>query len=223
MRPGQDERQDGRTESGTERWRVVYHPDMSRTTPECLQPQLRLRRALEAPLAAERPLAKGFSVRAYAPGDERAWARVLHENGQLGDWDEARVRAMIARGEPQMLLEGTFFALRGGEPVATACSLRHRSPAPGRELLEIGWVGVVPSARGHGLAYILSRRILAHWQPRVVGDVFILTDDWRVAAIVTYLRLGFRPEIVHPNQVERWRRLSLGFEGELREWAAPDA
>jgi mycothiol synthase len=194
---------------------------MSRTTPESLQPQLRLRRALEAPLAPERPLPEGFALRAYAPGDEAAWARALDQNGQLGDWDETRVRAMVARDEPKMLLDGTFFAVRGGELVATVCSLRHPSPIPGRDLLEVGWVGVLPSARGHGLAYILSRQVLAHWQPRVVGDAFILTDDWRVAAIVTYLRLGLRPEIVHPNQVERWHRLAFGFEAELREWATP--
>ena len=196
---------------------------MNRTTPECLQPQLRLRRPLEAPLPPERPLPQGSVVRAYAPGDEAAWAEVLHHNGRLGDWDEARIRAMIGRDEPELRLEGTFFAVRSGELVATACSLSHRSPTPDREVLEIGWVGVVPCARGHGLAYILSRQILAHWQARVVGDVFVLTDDWRVPAIVTYLQLGFRPEIVHSNQVERWHTLALGFEGELREWATPAA
>jgi len=190
-------------------------------TPEHLQPQLRLRRALEVPLPPERPLSQDFRLRAYAPGDEAAWAKVLHENRELGDWDEGRVRGMIAREDPKLLLDGTFFVLRNGEFVATACSLRHQSSTPGRELLEIGWVGVVPAARGHHLAYILSRHIVAHWQPRVTGDMFILTDDWRVAAIVTYLRLGFRPEIAHPNQVERWQRLAEGFEGELREWAAP--
>jgi mycothiol synthase len=196
---------------------------MSRpSTPECIQPQLRLRRALEDPLPPECPLDPGFSLRPYAPGDDAAWARVLHENRELGDWDEGRIRGMIARDEPKLVLDGTFFVLRNNEFVATACSLRHRPPTPGRELLEIGWVGVLPSARGHHLAYILSRHILAHWRSRVTSDMFILTDDWRAAAIVTYLRLGFRPEIVHPNQVERWRRLAEGFEGELREWAAPD-
>jgi mycothiol synthase len=84
-------------------------------------------------------------------------------------------------------------------------------------------VGVVPSARGLGLAYILSRQILAYWQPRVAGDVLILTDDWRVPAIATYLRLGFRPEIVHPNHIERWRALALSFNAPLREWATPPA
>jgi len=190
-------------------------------TAEYLQPQLRLRRALEVPLPPERPLPQDFRLRAYAPGDEAAWAKVLHENRELGDWDEGRIGGMIARDEPKLLLDGTFFVLRNGEFVATACSLRHQPNTPGRELLEIGWVGVALSARGHHLAYILSRHIVAYWQPRVTGDMFILTDDWRVAAIVTYLRLGFRPEIVHPNQVERWQRLAEGFEGELREWGAP--
>jgi mycothiol synthase len=166
-------------------------------------------------------------VRPYARGDEAAWARLLHDNGELGDWDEARVRHMIARVEPKLLLDGAFFVVRGDELVAAGCTMRHHSTAPSRrrrtarELLEISWVGVAPCARGHGLAYIVSRHILAYWQPRTAGDVFILTDDWRVPAIVTYLRLGFRPEIVHPNQVERWRALAQGFEGEPREWAMP--
>jgi mycothiol synthase len=198
---------------------------MAQPTP--LQPQLRLRRPLEAPLPPERPLPQGFRVRPYACGDEAAWARLLHDNGELGDWDEARVRDMIARVEPKLLLDGAFFVERDQGLVATGCTMRHHSTAPGRrrrtarELLEIGWVGVAPSARGHGLAYIVSRHILAYWQPRTAGDVFILTDDWRMPAIVTYLRLGFRPEIVHPNQVERWRALAQGFEGELRAWAMP--
>lgn len=191
--------------------------------PESLQPQLRLCRPLEEALPPPKPLPPHHTLRSYARGDEAAWARLLHENRLLGDWDEARVRAMIERDSPRLLLDGTFFVLRDGEFVATACTLRHQSQAPARRLLEIGWVGVAESARGHNLAYIVSHEMLAHWQPRVAADVFILTDDWRVPAIVTYLRLGFRPEIVNPNQVERWRRLAEGFEGELREWATPPA
>jgi len=184
-------------------------------------PQLRLRRPLEMPLPPARPLPEGFHLRAYAPGDEAAWAELLHQNRQLGDWDEARIRDMIARDQPKLLLEGTFFIESGGKLVATACTMRHRSPRPDRELLEIGWVGVAEPARGHRLAYILSRHILAYWQARLAADVFILTDDWRVPAIVTYLRLGFRPEIVHPNHFERWRRLAETLRRELREWAMP--
>jgi len=191
--------------------------------PQSLQPQLRLRRALETPLPAAHPLPADFALRPYAPGDEAAWAKLLDENGALGDWDEARICAMIARDDPRVLLEGTFFIERGGELVATACTMRHHSPTPERELLEIGWVGVAPRARGQHLAYVLSRHILAYWQPGLVADVFILTDDWRVPAIVTYLRLGFRPEVVHPNQVERWRQLAQSFEDDLRQWAMPPA
>jgi mycothiol synthase len=188
---------------------------------ESLQPQLRLCRPLEAPLPPQKPLPPGHAVRPYAPGDEAAWAKLLHENRLLGDWDEARIRAMIECDSPELLLDGTFFVLRGGEFVATACTRRHQARTPDRELLEIGWVGVAESARGHSLAYIVSHAVLAHWQPRVAADVFILTDDWRVPAIVTYLRLRFRPEIVHPNQLERWRRLAEGFAGDLRRWATP--
>lgn len=184
---------------------------------------MRLRRPLEVALPPEHSLPNGFHLRAYAPGDEAAWARLLHENRQLGDWHEARIRDMIARDQPKLLLEGTFFIESGGKLVATACTMRHPAPRPDRELLEIGWVGVAERARGQGLAYILSRHILAYWQARVAADFFILTDDWRVPAVVTYLKLGFRPEIVHPSHVERWRRLAQILQGELRQWAMPAA
>jgi mycothiol synthase len=33
----------------------------------------------------------------------------------------------------------------------------------------------------------------------------LTTDDWRIPAIKTYLRLGFIPVVVHENQIKRWK------------------
>jgi mycothiol synthase len=39
-------------------------------------------------------------------------------------------------------------------------------------------------------------------------DVAVLeTDDWRLAAIRTYLRLGFEPDPVEEEHAARWRRV----------------
>ena len=45
---------------------------------------------------------------------------------------------------------------------------------------------------------------------------FLSTDDFRLPAIRTYLKLGFEPYLVHENQRERWRKVlaAIGRAGE---------
>ena len=38
-------------------------------------------------------------------------------------------------------------------------------------------------------------------------ETYLNTDDWRTPAIRTYLSLGFKPEIIADNQVERWSKI----------------
>jgi mycothiol synthase len=33
------------------------------------------------------------------------------------------------------------------------------------------------------------------------------TDDFRIPAIKTYLRMGYKPLLIHENQAERWKDL----------------
>ncbi|NLA84718.1 MAG: hypothetical protein GX854_09405, partial [Clostridiales bacterium] len=33
------------------------------------------------------------------------------------------------------------------------------------------------------------------------------TDDWRIPAVKTYLRLGYMPVVIHENQIERWKKI----------------
>lgn len=70
---------------------------------------------------------------------------------------------------------------------------------------ELGWVAVRPEHRGHGLAYEICRGVLQFSRASRHRYVFLKTEDFRVAAIKTYLRLGFEPE-VKPDQVNAIRR-----------------
>ncbi len=42
---------------------------------------------------------------------------------------------------------------------------------------------------------------------------FLLTEDFRLAAIETYLQLGFEPEMVSADHPVRWEALRLALAG----------
>ena len=46
------------------------------------------------------------------------------------------------------------------------------------------------------------------------SSVVLFTDDHRLAAIKTYLKLGFEPQMVHDSHPERWREVlaKLGWQ-----------
>ncbi|NLC55450.1 MAG: GNAT family N-acetyltransferase, partial [Armatimonadetes bacterium] len=72
---------------------------------------------------------------------------------------------------------------------------------------EIGWVGVMPEHQGHRLAFHLCLACLRFLRDRGVRECFLLTDDFRVPAIKTYLRLGFEPEVTHESHPARWQKI----------------
>lgn len=99
-------------------------------------------------------------------------------------------------------------------PLAVACGTR--GPAG----VELGWVAVVPSHRGRGLAYqvcsALTRRLVLAGE----GPLFGSTQDHRLAALAVYFKVGFVP-VPRPNKRARWRAVcaQLGVAFEPERWA----
>ena len=89
-------------------------------------PQLHMKRGLENP--SDLTVPSGYELRTLRPGDVSAWASLLDENGELGEWDIDRAEVFFATGS-RMPLEGGFFATKDGVPVAT----RSRDPAKQRD------------------------------------------------------------------------------------------
>ena len=50
--------------------------------------------------------------------------------------------------------------------------------------------------------------------------VYLKTDDWRLPAIKTYLKLGFLPFLFAPDMEERWREVcsELDWPVEIDRW-----
>lgn len=99
-----------------------------------------------------------------------------------------------------LLGEAMAFAVtEAGEPVAAAAVERR---APG--WAELGWVAVAPRHRrrnlSRSLCALLITDVVAHAEARLFGS----TQDARLAALSTYVSLGFHP-VHRPEKVERWR------------------
>ncbi|HOQ30035.1 MAG TPA: GNAT family N-acetyltransferase, partial [Armatimonadota bacterium] len=64
-----------------------------------------------------------------------------------------------------------------------------------------------PAHQGHRLAFHVCLAVLRYMRDRGFQETYLLTDDFRLPAIKTYLRLGFEPEIADPSHPARWQRI----------------
>lgn len=166
-----------------------------------------------APRAA---LPDGYELRALRPGDGAAHAALMRAAG-FQDWDEGRLRTALEKALPA----GVFLIVRrtDGAPAATAMALHHPAelhPAGG----ELGWVAADPAQSGRGLGRVAAAAAVSRLLAAGYARIYLRTDDSRLAALKTYLRLGFQPFLCAPDMEARWRevcaRLSWPFAPE--EW-----
>lgn len=151
-------------------------------------------------------LDEGYTLRTFQPGDEAAWDEIIADSF---DNNEMHFENVIAKSEGY-LPERTFMIFFGDEPVATTAMLLSRE-GPGTEVGAkagyVHWVGAKKAHAGHKLGY----NVVLATMHRIRDEGFIYaglsTDDFRIPAIVTYLKLGFDPVMVDEKMRTRWRKI----------------
>lgn len=85
---------------------------------------------------------------------------------------------------------------------------------PNTRLGDMHMVGIRPDFRGKGLGKYLNQITLCHLRERDITAVFLTTDEWRVAAVKSYLRAGFLPVQYDVGMQERWEAMleTLGID-----------
>jgi mycothiol synthase len=165
------------------------------------QPQLvMLRQSLESLQPVQLP--PGYSLRTSTDSDGVHWARIVRESFGDGGYDEASF-VRIMKTDPAYRPERIFFVCDpAGEPCATASAYRNDrfDCATGC----VHFVGTCPGHAGKRLGYAVTLAVLHQFRAEDLARAVLLTDDFRLAAIKTYLNLGFVPLIVHENQPPRW-------------------
>jgi len=148
-------------------------------------------------------LPDGYALRETQPEDIPAVAAVLDRAFADEDWDEARVAATL---NEQQGVKQTLVVDFRGRPIATASARLQPDRFPGSGYLH--WVAVDPDHRGQRLGFFLSLAVLHTFGTLGCADALLETQDHRLAAIQTYLKLGFLPEYRDETHRERWAAIS---------------
>lgn len=169
---------------------------------------------LHAPPAAAPPA--GYRLRRFEPGDTEGYVRLMAAAG-FADFTPERVRHYATTALP----DGFLLAVHGGtgEPAATAMATH--SPLPlhpsGGEL---AWVAASPQHRGRGLGLAVCAAATRRFLEMGYRRVYLKTDDWRLPALKTYLKLGYRPYLFAAGMESRWAAIcqKLGWPFTPQAW-----
>ncbi|MCC9078690.1 GNAT family N-acetyltransferase [Litorilinea aerophila] len=156
---------------------------------------------LDTPPAVQMP--PGYFLRTYQPGDEPSFYAVMELAGFTG-WDDEKLQPWLAR----VLPEGWFLAIhaQSGKIVATAMATHNATelhPFGG----ELGWVAGDPAHAGRGLGLAVCAAVTARFLAAGYRHIYLKTDDWRLPALKTYLKLGYVPFLFAPGIAERWHAI----------------
>ena len=158
------------------------------------------------------PLPKGYrhvTYRRDGKGDlsfdeyKRLWFRVCP------DWTEEQFDKFFA--DPLIPDDGFFVLLDPSGDAAGHSNLQLNEHRPGTATVH--WVEVREDERGKRLGYIVSERVIEEATRRGYDRLYLTTDEFRIPAIKTYLKLGFRPVMWDTDMRPRWFPIlqSLGY------------
>jgi mycothiol synthase len=165
-------------------------------------------------------LPEGYTLRTFRPGDAAEHIRLMHSAGFVS-WNEEQLAGAMDKCLPNGFFvvehntSGPFDRLRAGRLVATA--MAHHQPLPHHPCGgELGWVAGDHEHKGKGLGYAVCAAATRRLIEIGYRNIYLRTDDFRLAAIKVYLKLGYVPFLFAPDMEGRWHavcaKLSVDFE-----------
>lgn len=146
---------------------------------------------------------KGYSLRTYQYGDKEELIDLMKNSG-FTDWDSQRFDQAI-----KLCLPNGFILIVHNETnkIVATFMARHLSdeshPFGGR----LDWLAVAPDHRGIGLGYIVTAVATNRLIKMGYSNIYVTTDDYRLAAIKTFLKAGFVPNLYREGMAERWEKV----------------
>jgi len=182
-------------------------------TPPPAPPRLQLRMVWPQERLRKPPswsLPDGYTLRAFRAGDEAEYIRLMAVAGFKG-WTPERIGVLL-----KQVLPNGFFVVEHDltHRFAATASAQH-SPTDSFPFGgQLGWVAGDPEHKGKGLGYAVSAAAVKRLLDAGYFSIYLLTDDNRLPAVHTYLKMGFVPLLFAPDMAERWRAVcaQLGVE-----------
>jgi mycothiol synthase len=169
-------------------------------------------RLLDSP--PEPVLPPGYELRTYRREDMPQYLELM-ASATFDFFDAEMVGRVLLR-----VLPDGFFVVEHrptGQLVATAQALHVASelyPYAG----QLGWLAARPEHKGKGLGMAVVAAATKRMLSAGYRCIYLETDDWRLAALKTYLNLGYVPHLYEPAAEARWRavcyRLGVPFAPE---------
>lgn len=148
---------------------------------------------------------EGFTVRKYRQGEEMDWVRIcknglLGKNATITDWNNAILGMSTLDPERDVV----FVCDINDYPVATIAAFIHEDGNG-----DIHMVASEQNVRGHGIGAFMLSYAMKQLKERMEPGHYthLTTDDWRLPAIVGYLRGGFHPVLYDVKMQERWSKV----------------
>ena len=145
---------------------------------------------------------EGYYMRSYQKGDGAGWCGCCID-GSLGvDEISEAVFERKMLSDHNVNPDNIFFLIAPSGEIAGTVTYRY---ANDKDTGTIHMVGITKKYLGRHLALPM----LLHAVNKIIEDnkttIDLTTDDWRLPAIKTYLRAGFKPVYHMPDMEERWR------------------
>lgn len=148
-------------------------------------------------------LPAGYVLRTSRDGDGAHWARIMNEAFSTEHTADTFVQEMM--NHPAYRPDRIFFIdAPDGTPCATASAYRQEAWG---DAGYVHWVAVCAAHAGKKLGYIVSLAVLLKFREEGCTRAVLDTNDFRLPALKTYLRLGFRPKVVKDYQIVLWRNV----------------
>jgi mycothiol synthase len=155
-------------------------------------------------------LPEGFYASPFKIGEDAQWENVM--NASFGG--EHNFAKEISSNPVFFPERVRFIRVKSpdGRAVASATAWKWQDTYP-KECGYLHMVGALPESAGHGLGYCVVLDALYEMKRQGCSSSVLSTDDFRIPAIKTYLKLGYLPVIRDNDHCERWQ-IIFGILGE---------
>ena len=157
----------------------------------------------------ELKIADGFRLRTILDEDLERYNE-LRTSVEFPAWEKSYLTDFYRK---KVLSDGMFLIEQTATGRFAASAGAETTDMPEHpEVGVLGWVMTHPELRGYSLGKSVSVAAMHRLYQEGYRAFSLLTDDFRVAALKTYLSLGWKPWLYMEDMEERWRAIAANLK-----------
>jgi mycothiol synthase len=154
-------------------------------------------------------IAPGYELRIYRNDEDDQTYLSLMLSAGFDTWTEDRLIVCYMTALPN----GWFLVVDTRTQAVVATAMATHRPAPYHPYGgELGWVAAHPEHRGRGLGWTVTAAVTGRLIEAGYESIYLKTDDFRLPAIRTYLRIGYVPFLYTAGMAARWHSICTQLE-----------